>query len=289
MHGESSRLRRARASAPASLRSCVPMGGPRASLRLSRRHPRRGSNHGLLCTRPLYTSFVHVLCTRPLYTPRPNFCRRCTGSTLSEISLCISAAGVMVCDRHRVDRPRLSYELGSLRASLWIRVCQRAHMHLPLQLCTLLTVACAPWVVHCMWLRWVGANGRVVLLGDAAHPPVPYIGQGAMMAIEDVGVLTHLLRHYCCASGTAPFDTSDLPLVRSLLGSNSAQSARALVNSWSSRVRVPRVPRAAGQCHRGISGDAHPARDPGAALVARARQDAAAARGVMVVQSPPRD
>lgn len=41
---------------------------------------------------------------------------------------------------------------------------------------------------------------RVVLLGDAAHPPVPYIGQGAMMAVEDVGVLTLLLKNFCIQS-----------------------------------------------------------------------------------------
>lgn len=39
--------------------------------------------------------------------------------------------------------------------------------------------------------------GRAVLLGDAAHPPVPYIGQGAMMAMEDAGTLSMLLAHYC--------------------------------------------------------------------------------------------
>ena len=59
---------------------------------------------------------------------------------------------------------------------------------------------------------WCAAGGRVVLLGDAAHPPVPYIGQGAMMAMEDVGVLSHLLRHYCCAAGAAPFEPSDANL-----------------------------------------------------------------------------
>jgi len=39
--------------------------------------------------------------------------------------------------------------------------------------------------------------GRAVLLGDAAHPPVPYIGQGAMMAMEDAGTLSMILGHYC--------------------------------------------------------------------------------------------
>ena len=38
---------------------------------------------------------------------------------------------------------------------------------------------------------------RAVLLGDAAHPPVPYIGQGAMMAMEDAGTLSILLAEFC--------------------------------------------------------------------------------------------
>jgi salicylate hydroxylase len=42
-----------------------------------------------------------------------------------------------------------------------------------------------------------GAGARAVLLGDAAHPPVPYIGQGAMMAMEDAGTLSLLLSRYC--------------------------------------------------------------------------------------------
>src|SRR5204862_1111559 len=35
--------------------------------------------------------------------------------------------------------------------------------------------------------RW--HDGRVVLLGDAAHPMTPNLGQGAAQAIEDAGVL----------------------------------------------------------------------------------------------------
>jgi hypothetical protein len=59
---------------------------------------------------------------------------------------------------------------------------------------------------------WSAGGGRVVLLGDAAHPPVPYIGQGAMMAMEDAGVLAKLLQHYCCAGGTSAFESSDANL-----------------------------------------------------------------------------
>jgi len=37
------------------------------------------------------------------------------------------------------------------------------------------------------------AGGRVALLGDAAHPMVPYLAQGAGMAIEDAAVLADVL------------------------------------------------------------------------------------------------
>jgi len=74
---------------------------------------------------------------------------------------------------------------------------------------------------------WVGGGGRIILLGDAAHPPVPYIGQGAMMAMEDVGVLTRLLKIYCCADGARPFDPSDHLLAR--------------VSEAYQQLRIPRV------------------------------------------------
>jgi len=72
--------------------------------------------------------------------------------------------------------------------------------------------------------RWV--RGNVVLLGDAAHPPVPYIGQGAMMAVEDAGVLALLLQKMCCSpssdgsgqgkSPIANFDLKSLPAALNL-------------------------------------------------------------------------
>ncbi|MEX2036727.1 MAG: FAD-dependent monooxygenase, partial [Xanthobacteraceae bacterium] len=37
------------------------------------------------------------------------------------------------------------------------------------------------------------STGRVTLLGDAAHPTLPYLAQGAVMAIEDSAVLTRAL------------------------------------------------------------------------------------------------
>lgn len=46
---------------------------------------------------------------------------------------------------------------------------------------------------------WV--RNRVVLVGDAAHPPVPYVGQGAQQGLEDAGVAVALLKMYCMTDG----------------------------------------------------------------------------------------
>ncbi|MES2509293.1 MAG: FAD-dependent monooxygenase [Pseudomonadota bacterium] len=40
---------------------------------------------------------------------------------------------------------------------------------------------------------WQQALGRIALLGDAAHPMLPYLAQGAGMAIEDAAELGHVL------------------------------------------------------------------------------------------------
>lgn len=44
--------------------------------------------------------------------------------------------------------------------------------------------------------QWVFGN-RIVLLGDAAHPPLPYSGQGAQMGLEDAGCVALLLQKLC--------------------------------------------------------------------------------------------
>jgi salicylate hydroxylase len=43
--------------------------------------------------------------------------------------------------------------------------------------------------------RW--SAGRITLLGDAAHPMLPFVGQGAAMAIEDAFVLARELARSC--------------------------------------------------------------------------------------------
>ncbi|MFF4961205.1 FAD-dependent oxidoreductase [Streptomyces sp. NPDC001222] len=54
--------------------------------------------------------------------------------------------------------------------------------------------------------RWV--DGRVVLLGDAAHPMAPALGQAANMALEDAVVLASELRTHVVSGGRGDFDTA---------------------------------------------------------------------------------
>ncbi|NWG23726.1 MAG: FAD-dependent monooxygenase [Pseudorhodoplanes sp.] len=53
------------------------------------------------------------------------------------------------------------------------------------------------------WLKWslydrpprrIWTRGPVALLGDAAHPMLPFLAQGAAMAIEDAATLAHCMR-----------------------------------------------------------------------------------------------
>ena len=46
---------------------------------------------------------------------------------------------------------------------------------------------------------WV--HGRIALLGDAAHPPLQYMAQGAIMAIEDGWVLAEHVARQRAADG----------------------------------------------------------------------------------------
>ncbi|WP_344111534.1 FAD-dependent monooxygenase [Kribbella alba] len=53
-------------------------------------------------------------------------------------------------------------------------------------------------------------NGRVVLLGDAAHAMTPNLGRGACSAIEDAGALARHLRGTPAPGGADPRSTPDL-------------------------------------------------------------------------------
>jgi salicylate hydroxylase len=53
--------------------------------------------------------------------------------------------------------------------------------------------ACYRWSLHNRPPAPHWSTGRVTLIGDAAHPTLPYLAQGAAMAIEDGAVLTRAL------------------------------------------------------------------------------------------------
>ena len=58
------------------------------------------------------------------------------------------------------------------------------------------------------------ARGRVALLGDAAHPMLPYLAQGAGMAIEDAAELGLLLKMSSAAALDVPLALSRYALCR---------------------------------------------------------------------------
>ncbi len=56
--------------------------------------------------------------------------------------------------------------------------------------------ACHRWAIYDREPIPTFNDGRVALVGDAAHPMPPYLGQGAAMAIEDAFVLATVLHQY---------------------------------------------------------------------------------------------
>ena len=74
------------------------------------------------------------------------------------------------------------------------------------------------WLVWSLADRAVArplARGRVALIGDAAHPVLPYLAQGAALAIEDGAVLTHALAaHPTVPAALAAFSAARTARVR---------------------------------------------------------------------------
>ena len=69
------------------------------------------------------------------------------------------------------------------------------------------------------------AQGRVALLGDAAHPMRPYLAQGAGMAIEDAQVLAQ-----CLAQGSGPVPARLQAYAEQRWARNARVQARAIRN-----------------------------------------------------------
>jgi 2-polyprenyl-6-methoxyphenol hydroxylase-like FAD-dependent oxidoreductase len=60
-------------------------------------------------------------------------------------------------------------------------------------------------------------NGRVVLLGDAAHAPTPNMGQGGCQALEDAAVLPALLRRYDYKTAFSEFNHLRIPRTHKII------------------------------------------------------------------------
>jgi 2-polyprenyl-6-methoxyphenol hydroxylase-like FAD-dependent oxidoreductase len=76
-------------------------------------------------------------------------------------------------------------------------------------------------------------SGRVTLLGDAAHPPTPNLGQGACQALEDALVLAG------CFSGQREAQRLHHRAVRSVRQDRAVGAATALlVTGWAHRARL---------------------------------------------------
>ncbi len=54
-------------------------------------------------------------------------------------------------------------------------------------------------------------NGRVALLGDAAHPMLPFLAQGAAMAVEDAAVLAESLSEQSVETGLQRYESERRP------------------------------------------------------------------------------
>ncbi len=67
-----------------------------------------------------------------------------------------------------------------------------------------------------IWYRG-NAGGHMVLLGDAAHPTLPFMAQGAVMALEDAWVLAHCLSTSGMERGGALYQARRGPRTRHIV------------------------------------------------------------------------
>ncbi|TNF18860.1 MAG: FAD-binding protein [Rhodobacteraceae bacterium] len=82
---------------------------------------------------------------------------------------------------------------------------------------------------HAVAPRWVG--GHCALLGDAAHPTLPFLAQGANMALEDAWALASALEgHDSLEAGLAAYQAVRLPRCKRIV-------AAASDNAWKYHLR----------------------------------------------------
>ena len=80
--------------------------------------------------------------------------------------------------------------------------------------------------------RW--SAGRVTLLGDACHPTLPFLGQGAVMALEDAYVLAECLKKYAGDHATALAHTRmpDRERTAAVVRASAETRNRAFNHAW---------------------------------------------------------
>src|SRR5205823_916335 len=77
--------------------------------------------------------------------------------------------------------------------------------------------------------RWT--QGRITLLGDACHPTLPFLGQGAVMAIEDAYLIAACLEKYKDDIATALARYEDIRKERTAMVVRKSQENRRLAFS----------------------------------------------------------
>lgn len=74
------------------------------------------------------------------------------------------------------------------------------------------------WGLHRHEVAPVWHKSRLVILGDAAHPTLPFMAQGAVMALEDAWVLAHCLSRAGMERGGALYQARRGPRTRQIVG-----------------------------------------------------------------------
>jgi salicylate hydroxylase len=70
------------------------------------------------------------------------------------------------------------------------------------------------------------AHGRVCLLGDAAHPTLPFLAQGANMALEDAVVMARCLDAYPVQDALRHFEAARLERTAAIVGGSADNTRR---------------------------------------------------------------
>ena len=117
--------------------------------------------------------------------------------------------------------------------------------------------------------RW--SNGRVTLLGDACHPTLPFLGQGAVMAIEDAYVLAGAVAKHADdhAAAFAHYEAARRERTAAIVArsiADPAKGGRPRLRGCRRRRRAHRTRMEAGTRHRALRLDLPLRRDRGGEL-----------------------